>query len=136
MRLAVTNILDLFGEEKALWTKKGLRARNDTNCWTATYMVFGAVNKSQEYFTNIQGEKMGQEEVQEIEQEKKQKKKQKNSPKVQFEKTNASNLYLNKGLIDHKPRMKLRTVEKKYTTYIKYKMKTIETEEFVNQMVE
>ena len=63
-------------------------------------------------------------------------KKPKSSPKVQFEKTNTSSLWLTKGLVESKPTMQLRKAERKYTTFIKYKMKDIEHAEFPDQIQE
>ena len=83
MRLTMTDVVELFGEDKSLWKKKGLRARGDANCWTAVYVVFGPVNKKdQDYFVNKEGKKLEQERKLDQEQDKKTNKKQRSSPKV------------------------------------------------------
>lgn len=57
LRLVITDLLDLFGDEIVLWTKKEIRVRGDTNCWTAVYMIFGSAHAEKEYFKNKEGER-------------------------------------------------------------------------------
>ena len=67
--------------------QKRVRARVDPNWWTEVYIIFGVMNKSQEYFTNKKKERMGHEKTQLTGKEETSEKKQKNGPKVQLKKT-------------------------------------------------